>query len=483
MSEKILNFIDGEFCEPDSQEYLKIENPARGEDIALLADSNGRDVERAVQAASRAFDGWSRTSTRERAGCLRRLATLIEENTHELAKLESLNTGKPFAVSRMIDIPRSAHNFEFFADAITQWSSQAYASERALNYVLHQPLGVVACISPWNLPLYLFTWKVAPALAAGNCVVGKPSEVTPLTASRLAALSVEAGIPKGVFNVIHGRGAIAGTALINHESIKAVSFTGSTRTGAEIARAVAPKFKKLSLELGGKNATVVFGDCDFERTVKETVRAAYSNQGQICLCGSRILVEKSIYEKFRDAVVVEIKKFKLGDPFASDTTQGSLVSAAHHRKVMACIEIAIAEGGRLLCGGQAAKIGNGYFVEPTLFEGLSSDCKTNQDEIFGPVATIAPFETESEALRLTNSTRYGLAASVWTRDLHRAHRFAQRIESGLVWVNTWMLRDLRTPFGGVKDSGVGREGGAEALRFFTETKNICIDSGAEMEIR
>jgi aminomuconate-semialdehyde/2-hydroxymuconate-6-semialdehyde dehydrogenase len=344
---------------------------------------------------------------------------------------------------------------------------------------LRQPLGVVGCISPWNLPLYLFTWKVAPAIAAGCTVVAKPSEVTPMTAYLLSKLCIEAGLPAGVLNILHGLGPKVGSAIVAHKEVKAISFTGGTKTGEEIARVAAPMFKKLSLELGGKNPNIIFADCNYEEMLAETRRAAFANQGEICLCGSRIFVERPIYERFKKDFVEQVSALKVGDPRAADTDVGAIVSKQHFDKIMSYIELAKAEGGTILTGGiQHSAFGtqhsNGWFIEPTVIEGLPHDCRTNQEEIFGPVATIMPFDTEDEVLRYANSVRYGLSATVWTENLSRAHRVASKLESGIVWINCWLLRDLRTPFGGVKDSGVGREGGFEALRFFTEEKNVCV---------
>jgi aminomuconate-semialdehyde/2-hydroxymuconate-6-semialdehyde dehydrogenase len=350
---------------------------------------------------------------------------------------------------------------------------------RAVNYTLRLPIGVVGCISPWNLPLYLFTWKIAPALAAGNCVVAKPSEVTPVTAFLLARICMEAGLPDGVLNIVNGTGPGAGEAIVSHPGIKAISFTGSTRAGERIAGIAAPKFKKLSLELGGKNPAVIFADCNWEKMMRETIRSSFSNQGEICLCGSRILVEDSVYDRFKKEFVEKAGSLRPGDPMEESSKQGAIVSEMHFQKVLRCIETAKKEGGSVLCGGNAVKLSGrcekGFFIEPTVIEGLGPQCQTNQEEIFGPVVTLQRFHSEEEAIELANSSMYGLAATIWTQDISRANRVASKIESGIIWVNCWLLRDLRTPFGGMKNSGVGREGGWEALRFFTEAKNICVE--------
>src|SRR5438105_13771525 len=455
----ILNYIDGKHSA--AREWLEDVDPATGEVFARIASSEGRDVDAAVAAAERAFPQWSATPAPQRSRALRRIARLIERDLEKLARAETLDTGKPLQISRTVDIPRAVQNFDFFADAVTQFSSEAHPSgDTALNYTLRQPLGAVACISPWNLPLYLLSWKIAPALAAGNCVVAKPSEITPFTAHLLGDLCSEAELPPGVLNIVQGLGARAGAALVAHKNVRAISFTGSTRVGGEIARSAAQGFKKISLEMGGKNPNLIFADADFDEAIPQAVRAAFSNQGQICLCGSRILVESSVYPRVRDELVERVRALRVGDPLDAATDQGALVSRQHLDKVLGCLEVARQEGGRILCGGGRAKVdgrcANGFFVQPTLIEGLGPACRTNQEEIFGPVATLLPFASEDEAIALANSSRYGLAASLWTRDLSRAHRVSARLQSGIVWVNCWMLRDLRTPFGGVKESGVGR---------------------------
>lgn len=477
---ELRNLVNGELRISASGGWFDVWEPATGQVYARAPESTAEDVETAIAAARAAFPGWRDLPAAERARWLDQLADLIERDLEKLAQAESRDTGKPVTLARSLDIPRAVSNLRFFAAAATQFASEAHAMEPgAINYTLRQPHGIVAGISPWNLPLYLFTWKIAPALAAGNVVLGKPSEVTPLTASLLAELCIEAGLPKGVLSILHGRGAGVGNAIVTHPEVRAISFTGGTATGRHIAAVAAPQFKKLSLELGGKNPSLVFADCDFDAAVEGTVRAAFANQGEICLCGSRVLVEQSIYERFRNAFVARVKALRVGDPLEAATEQGALVSAAHLDKVMTAVAQARTDGGRVLCGGERASVAGtrcrqGWFVQPTVIENLPPGCKTNQEEIFGPVATLLPFANEAEALAIANGTPYGLAASVWSRDNARCHRVAARLESGLVWVNTWLLRDLRTPMGGVKNSGVGREGGFEAMRFFTEPRNICI---------
>ena len=480
--EYLSNYIKGALITPVSHTYIDDVNPATGEVFSRIPDSDAHDVDRAVAAAKEAFPAWATTPARERSRLLLRLADLIEANLESLARDESTDNGKPVALARTVDIPRAALNFRFFATAILHDATEAHPTDDvALNYTLRQPLGVVGCISPWNLPLYLFTWKIAPALAAGNCVVGKPSEVTPLTAFRLSELCLEAGFPPGVLNVVHGYGHKAGAALTVNPDVKAISFTGGTRTGATIARTAAPMFKKLSLELGGKNPTIIFADCQYDEMLETTVRSAFANQGEICLCGSRIFVERPLYERFRDDFVARVKALRVDDPLDPETDLGAVVSEAHLDKILSYIELAKAEGGTVLCGGHRVvpegRCAGGFFVAPTVIEGLSPACRVNREEIFGPVATLIPFDTEEEVLAYANGTPYGLAAVLWTEHLTRAHRMAARLEAGIVWINCWMLRDLRTPFGGMKASGVGREGGWEALRFFTEPKNVCIKLG------
>jgi len=470
---------------PHDDRWLDLFEPATGEVFAACPDSAAADVDAAVAAAQRAAPSWAATPVEERARCLQRLAELIEARLDDFAALESKDSGKPLALARRVDIPRAVSNLRFFAAAVMAWSSESHAmalgspGQGAVNYTLRQPLGVVGCISPWNLPLYLFSWKIAPALAAGNAVVAKPSEVTPCTAAWLGELSIEAGLPPGVLNIVQGRGPSVGQAIVEHPGVKAVSFTGSTATGAQIAAAAAARFKKVSLELGGKNPAIVFADAELsDENLDTLVRSGFANQGEICLCGSRLLVQRSIYDTFRERYLERVRALRVGDPLEPASDLGALVSRPHYDKVLACLATARAEGGRVLCGGAAVAVpgrcARGWFVAPTVIDNLPNEAITNQQEIFGPVVTLIPFEDEAEALAIANGTGYGLAASLWTRDLARAHRLSGQLDFGIVWVNCWMLRDLRTPFGGVKHSGVGREGGVDALRFFTEPKNVCI---------
>lgn len=476
---KILNYINGELVEPVGKQYIDNYNPAIGKVYSLIPDSDERDVELATQAALAAFPSWSTTPKDERSKIMLNISALIEKHLERFAMAESADNGKPVALARMVDIPRAASNFHFYATAILHYAAESHAMEdTAINYTLRNPVGVAGCISPWNLPLYLFTWKIAPAIAAGNCVVAKPSEITPMTAYLLSELCIEAGLPRGVLNIVHGYGHKVGAAITAHPKIPLISFTGGTKTGAEIARVAAPMFKKLSLELGGKNPNIIFADCDFEKMIKTTLNSSFANQGQICLCGSRIFVERSIYDKFKTEFVARVKKMKVGNPADPESRLGAVVSKPHMEKVLSYVALAQEEGGTVLCGGHQVQVespfSEGYYIAPTVIEGLPHDCRTNQEEIFGPVVTIMPFDTEEEALTYANSTQYGLASILWTENLTRAHRIANELHAGIVWINCWLLRDLRTPFGGVKGSGVGREGGFEALNFFTEPKNVCI---------
>ena len=473
------NFIGGNFIGPLSGNFIDNINPATGELYGQIPDSNNKDIEVAVKAAKKAFPAWAVLPVEKKFIILNKIAELIDEHAEELALAETNDNGKPLWLSIQVDIPRASSNFRFFATGLMHFANESHSMEdKAVNYTLRQPIGIVGCISPWNLPLYLFTWKIAPALAAGNCVIAKPSEVTPVTAFLLGKICKEAGLPDGVLNIVHGVGQHCGEAIVKHPDIKAISFTGSTKAGERIASIAAPMFKKLSLELGGKNPNIIFNDCNWEKMLTETIRSSFGNQGQICLCGSRLLIEKPAYENFKKYFVEITKKLTVGDPLSETSKQGAIVSKTHFEKVMRCIAIAKEEGGKILCGGNAVKLtgrcANGYFIEPTIIEGLDQNCKTNQEEIFGPVITIQPFDTVEEAIQLANNSTYGLAATIWSQDISKANYVASKVESGIVWVNCWLVRDLRTPFGGMKNSGVGREGGWEAMRFFTEAKNVCI---------
>lgn len=477
---QLLNFINGRLQPARSGRWIEVFEPATGQPYGQVASSDGPDVDEAVAAAAAAFEKWAATPAEERCRLMLRIADGIEQRLEAFAEAESRDTGKPLKLARSVDIPRAVKNFRFFATAILHQSSELHLTDRAaLNYTLRRPRGVAGVISPWNLPLYLLSWKIAPAMAVGNTVVAKPSEVTPLTATMLAEVCIEAGLPPGVINIIHGEGVAAGEALVRHPGVGTLSFTGSTRTGKRLAELAGPMLKKISLELGGKNPNIIFADADIEEVVETGVRAAFSNQGQICLCGSRIFVERPLYKEFLDSFVERARGLKTGDPGLPETDLGALISKLHFKKVADCVERARAEGGRILLGGgQVGNLGErcrgGYFYPPTVIVGLGPSCVTNQEEIFGPVVTVMPFDTESEVLAAANGTPYGLSATVWTRDLARAHRLAERLEAGTVWVNCWLVRDLRVPFGGVKESGMGREGGDEALRFFTEPKNVCV---------
>jgi aminomuconate-semialdehyde/2-hydroxymuconate-6-semialdehyde dehydrogenase len=476
--EKLYNFINGKFVAPNSNQYLEIFEPATGQTYAQVADSNSADIENAYESAQNAFGNWSSLSVKERADYLNKIAEGLESRLDEFAEYESRDTGKPISLAKSVDIPRAVSNFRFFAEYGQEFNFESELNnDQSHNKIIRSALGVIGCISPWNLPLYLFSWKIAPALIAGNTVVAKPSEITPYTAFKLGEICQDAGLPQGVLNIIHGQGSIAGDALVNHSKIKAISFTGGTTTGKLIAKKTASSFKKLSLEMGGKNPSIIFSDCDLDKMMKTVVRSSFSNQGQICLCSSRILVEESIYEKFKTNFIQRVSDLRMGDPSEIETQFGALSSKGHFDKVIDYIEIAKQEGGKILVGGNAKKLngrcGNGWFIEPTIIEGLNNSCRTNQEEIFGPLVTLQSFKSEKDAIQLANETEYGLSATIWTEDNEKANRVSALIDAGVIWVNCWLVRDLRTPFGGMKQSGLGREGGDEALRFFTEPKNIC----------
>ena len=476
--EVLSNFINGDYVNPKSNNYLDVFEPATGQVYCQVPNSNGDDIHLAVNSAIDAFPEWSSLSLDERSLYLKTIAEMIESRLDEFAKYESRDTGKPISLARSVDIPRAVSNFRFFAEYASQFEFEFNINnDSSHNTVIRSPLGPVGCISPWNLPLYLFTWKIAPALITGNTVVAKPSELTPFTAFKFGEICKDAGLPAGVLNIIHGQGMTAGDALISHSGIKAISFTGGTATGKVIATKSAPMFKKISLEMGGKNPAVVFSDCDYDAMLETVVKSSFSNQGQICLCSSRIMVEENIYNKFRKDFVEKVSALIVGDPIEDSTQIGSITSKPHLDKVMTYIELAQKEGGTILTGGKQVTIKGrcegGWFVEPTVIDGLINSCRTNQEEIFGPIVTIIPFKDEGEAIDIANDTEYGLSATIWTEDIDKATRVARNIDAGVIWINCWLVRNLRTPFGGMKQSGMGREGGTEILNFFTEPKNIC----------
>lgn len=471
------NYISGEFIEPETGEWLENFSPATGKIIALVPKSGQNDINMAVESAIQALPSWSALTNVDRANWLDKIADKLETKYEEIAELESKDTGKPISLAREVDAYRSVKNFRFFANMIRNLNEESYEMEDATNRVIYKPVGVGALITPWNLPLYLLSWKVAPAIGMGNTVVCKPSEMTPLTADLLMKTIDEIGLPKGVVNLVHGDGMGAGSPLVSHENVSLVSFTGGTSTGSIVAKSAASSFKKLSLELGGKNASIIFDDCNLENTVKGVVRSGFLNQGQVCLCGSRILVQEKIYDEFVKKFVSEVQNMKIGDPSDENTKLGALISPEHLSKVEEYIEIAKDEGGTVLTGGYPnlpKEFKNGNWISPTVIADLDVNSRCSTEEIFGPVVTIHKFSNEKEAVEIANNTRYGLAGSIWTNDLEKANRVAESIHTGMIWINTWLHRDLRVPFGGVKDSGVGREGGKWSLSFFSEAMNICI---------
>ena len=477
---QIQNFIDGRFVPPTGGQYLDNIEPATGKPYSQVADSDERDVELAVAAAGKAFPAWSHTPDADRSRILLRIAELIDRDLEKFARAESIDSGKPLSLARSLDIPRASSNFRFFATAILHTENDAHMMDDvAFNYTLRQPRGIVGLISPWNLPLYLLSWKIAPAIAVGNTAVAKPSELTPMTAYLLGEVCREAGLPSGVLNIVQGTGPKVGSAITAHPKIATISFTGGTVTGRKVAEAGAPLFKKVSLELGGKNPNIIFADADLEAAIAGSVRSSFANQGQVCLCGSRVFVERPAYDEFVRRFVERTAQLRVGDPLEATTDQGAIVSQTQLEKVKFYVELAREEGGKIALGGSAPappneRCNGGYFFPPTVITGLPVGCRVNREEIFGPVVTVTPFDREDEVIGYANDTEYGLASSVWTQNLNRAHRVAEQIHTGTVWVNCWLVRDLRVPFGGMKQSGVGREGGEEALRFFTEPKNVCI---------
>jgi aminomuconate-semialdehyde/2-hydroxymuconate-6-semialdehyde dehydrogenase len=472
--QKIQNFINGKYVDPVNGQYIDNVEPGTGKVFAQIPNSTIEDLEKSVSASKAAFPIWSTMSVDKRSRILHKLADLIEEHLDDLALMESRDNGKPLWLAKAVDIPRASTNFRFYASAIVNFSSEAQVSEGFMvNYTRRAPIGIVGCISPWNLPLYLFSWKIAPALAMGNCVIAKPSELTPMTAHLLGNLANEAGMPPGVLNILHGEGKGIGQAIVEHEATKAISFTGGTATGKIVGATASQQFKKVSLELGGKNPNIIFADCDLDEAVKTSVKSSFTNQGEICLCESRILIEDAIYDEFKKRFLEETKRLKVGDPMDAKSNLGALVSESHLKKVDSYVQLAKEEGGSIIYGGSRIDR-DGFYYEPTVIEGLDETCRTNQEEIFGPVVTLSPFSSEDEAIMIANSTRYGLSCTIWTTNLKRAHRVSHAVHSGIIWVNCWLVRDLRTPFGGMKDSGIGREGGNDALRFFSEPQNVCI---------
>lgn len=474
----IQNYINGKFV--DTENTIEDINPATGDIIAHIPKSSSNEVEQAVSAADLARKNWAKLSLEKRAIWLDRIADNLESKSEEIASLESLDTGKPISLARAVDASRSISNFRFFAEFARDYSDEKFEMEDAINHVVRKPVGIAGLITPWNLPLYLLSWKIAPAIVMGNTVVAKPSELTPLTANLLAEVIHEVGLPAGVVNIIHGLGSETGQAIVENPKVNIISFTGGTATGRKVAETAAPMFKKVSLELGGKNATIVLEDTNLEKVIPDIARAGFLNQGQVCLCGSRILVSDKIWDDFVDKFVNYVKGMKVGDPSSEDSDLGTLVSLEHRDKVESYIHLAQREGGKILCGGKSPNLSSpfdkGAFLEPTVVSDLSHMSRTATEEIFGPVVTLHPFGTDEEAIEMANCTAYGLAGSVWTADSERGTKIAERIETGMVWVNTWLHRDLRVPFGGVKDSGVGREGGRWSLGFFSEAVNICVKS-------
>ncbi len=490
---RIQNFINGEFASASAssnEAFFKSPNPSTGADHLEIPRSGAAEVDQAVRAAKAAFPAWSARRIEERADFLDRIAAGIDARREELARAESMDQGKSYSIALSLDIPRASYNFRFFAGvARHELSVSAPMDANSFSYVRREPIGVAGLISPWNLPLYLLTWKIAPAIVYGNTCVAKPSEMTSHTAFLLAQIIREAGLPKGVVNIVFGLGGEAGQALVEHRDVPLISFTGGTVTGRKISQTVAPQLKKVSLELGGKNATIVFKDANLKKHLKMIVRSAFLNQGEICLCGSRIYVEREIYESFVTDFVREASEIVVGDPLDKKTFMGPLVSRDHRDKVASFVDEARASGMIVRCGGKAptslaAEFKNGFFYEPTVItpkDGVAAEAKSafhesriQNEEVFGPVVTIAPFDSVDEVVAFANSTRFGLAASVWTESLSLAHSVGARLHAGTVWINTWMSRDLRMPFGGVKESGLGREGQVDSLHFFTEAKTICI---------
>ena len=481
---KIKNYINGKLVDSTNKRFINNFNPSTGKKYSLIPDSQKKDVLLAVDSAKKAFVTWSKKTKKERYELLMCLANNIDLNFKKLVQAESFDTGKPEWLTKSVDIPRCSENIKFFATASLHFDSKFHEMDgAAINYTLKEPVGVVGAISPWNLPLYLLTWKIAPALAAGNTVIAKPSEITPYTAFLFSKICIKSGIPPGVINIVHGLGSIVGEEIVKHKDVPIITFTGGTKTGRRIASIAAKNFKKLSLELGGKNPNIVFSDTDIKKAVEWAIKSSFLNQGQVCLCGSRLFVEKTIYNEFKSLFVKRTLDLIVGDPKKEESFLGSVVSQNHMKNILKKISEAKKLGGKVLVGGKRkllnGKFKNGYFLEPTIIENLSYLSKTNQEEIFGPVVCLIPFDTEDEVVKMANSTNYGLSASVFTNNISRGHRVAAKIKSGIVWINSWLIRDLRIPFGGMKSSGLGREGGFGSLDFFTEQKNVCLKIDSE----
>ncbi|WAM20020.1 2-hydroxymuconic semialdehyde dehydrogenase [Rhodococcus sp. JS3073] len=481
----IRNFVDGGFVDPDENRGFDKSDPATGHVFTRVHEADEALVDRAVASARRALDhGWSDTPVRERVALLRRAADRIEERFEEFVAAEIADTGKPVTQARELDVARAPANFRAFADIAATAGQESFITDltggkQALNYAVRKPLGVVAVIVPWNLPLLLLTWKVAPALACGNAVVVKPSEETPSTATLLAEVLEEVGLPRGVYNVVHGFGSgSAGEFLTAHPGIDGVTFTGSSATGTHVMRTVAPRVRPVSFELGGKNAAVVFDDVDLDEALTGLSRSVFTNTGQVCLCTERVYVQRKIFDDIADGLAERAARLRMSTPADAATTTGPLISQAHRKKVLGYFELAEQAGAKVIAGGGVPDLGaalnSGSWIEPTLWTGLTNADRAVREEIFGPVAALIPFDTEEEAVALSNDTEYGLAATVWTNDIRRGHRVAQQMRVGISWINTWFTRELRAPFGGAGLSGIGREGGESSLHFYTEPTNVCV---------
>ena len=474
---KISNYINGQL-ENNSSNFIDVFNPSIGKVYAQCQDSSKKDLNKAIKSSENSFLEWSNKKQQDRSDFLFLIADLIEDRLDEFAEAESIDNGKPYTLSKSLDIPRSIKNLRFFAKIALEVEDPIYHQKDIISHILREPIGIVGTISPWNLPLYLFTWKIAPALVSGNCVIAKPSEITPYSAYLFSKVCMEAQLPPGVLNILHGRGELIGSEIVKHKKIKAISFTGGTKTGKKIAKETSKKMKKISLEMGGKNPVIIFDDCDYSKMINSILKSSFLNQGQICLAGSRIYIQDTIYEKFKKDFLIRIKKMKIGNPFKKNIDQGAIVSLQHLNKLKKYVEYAKNQQGKILIGGEKpdikGKCSSGWYFYPTVIEDLPQDSNLNQDEIFGPIVTISKFSSNEEVVKMANNTDYGLAAIIWTENLIKANKLSKVLESGLVWINCWLERDLRTPFGGIKNSGFGKEGGKYALDFFTEPKNVCI---------